>query len=104
MKNIMVFERYTASTNEGLFKKKKPAETAKPEEVAVPEELKANGPNEKLFTGSSSDREIAKKKAREQANREGYKYETSKAQLKGTQDNSGNITSYTYQIVMKKGM
>jgi hypothetical protein len=74
----------------------------KPKEVVVPEELKAEGPNEKLFKGESIDRETAKKKAREQAKREGYEYETAKAQLKGVPDENGNLKSYTYSIVMSK--
>ena len=99
----MLFETYTSSLiGEGLFKKKKPEEASKPAEVPVPDELKVNPPNEKLFIGTSPDRETAKKKAADQAMREGYPFVTNRAQLSGTQDDTGKITSYTYKIVMSK--
>lgn len=108
MKNLIIFENFVGeSTNFSNFineKRKKKKDVSKPEEVPVAEEIKAEGPNEKLFTGASIDRETAKKKAREQAKREGYNYETAKSQLKGTQDDTGKIISYNYQIVMKKEM
>lgn len=103
MKNIMLYETFTGSQiTEGLFKKKKPGEENKPEEVPVPEELKVNPPNEKLFVGTSPNRELAKKKAADQAMKEGYPFVTNRAQLSGTQDEEGKITAYTYKIVMSK--
>jgi hypothetical protein len=80
MKNILLFEDFSVYEVEKV----------------ISEDPKAEGPDEKLFTGSSLDREMAKKIATSAGNKEGYPFETSKSKL------TLNGTTYKYVTVMTK--
>ena len=68
-------------------------------EVVIADEPKAEGPDEKLYVQTGSDRNIIDKKIKNKAIAEKYPYETGKRKLTGT---DGNNPPYTLKVVMSK--
>lgn len=68
-------------------------------EVVIADEPVADGPNEKLYIQTGSDRELIGKKIKNKAIAEKFPYETGKRKLTGT---DGSNPPYTLKVVMSK--
>lgn len=70
-------------------------------EVVIADDPVAEGPNEKLYVQTGSDRNIIEKKIKNKAMAEKYPYETGKRKLTGT---DGNNPPYTLKVVMSNAL